>query len=181
MRRAVFLDRDGTLNPDPGYISRPEDFELFPWSATAMARLKKAGFLLILITNQSGISRGLITEAQLTAIHAKLQQLLAAENARLDAIYHCPHHPEFVHSDGISDCECRKPRPGMILQALKDFNIDAAASFMVGDRSSDVKIALNTGIQPVFIGAQPLKGHEQVPFFKDLAAAADFILKAAEG
>ena len=178
MNRAVFLDRDGTLNPDPGYISRPEDFELFPWSASSLARLKNAGFLLILITNQSGISRGLITEEQLTVIHAKLQDLLHAENASLDAIYHCPHHPDFPYSDGVADCNCRKPHPGMIHKALKDFNIDAASSFMIGDRSSDVKIAFNTGVKPLFIGDQPLKGYEQVPFFKDLAAATDYILKS---
>lgn len=176
MKKAVFLDRDGTLNPDPGYISDPADFELFPGVAAALADLQRAGYLLILITNQSGISRGLISYDQLDAIHGKLQNLLQQAGCQLDAIYHCPHHPDFPPVDGLSECDCRKPRPGMIQKALIDHDIAAAGSFMIGDRSSDIKIALVTGVQPLFIGPAPHEAFPQVPAFETLPAAAAYIL-----
>ena len=113
MNKAVFLDRDGTLNPDPGYISDPKDFNLYEGVGENLLRLKKAGYLLILITNQSGISRGLISEKQLEAVHAKLQKLLTEKGAKLDGIYYCPHHPNHPYK-GVSDCNCRKPKPEMI-------------------------------------------------------------------
>jgi D,D-heptose 1,7-bisphosphate phosphatase len=175
MRKAVFLDRDGTLNPDPGYISRPEDFELFPGVAQALARLKHAGYLLILITNQSGISRGLISLQQLELIHQKLQNLLAEAGTALDAIYYCPHHPDFPY-EGVADCACRKPQPGMILQAAADFDIDMAGSYVIGDRRKDIQIALNSGVRPICIRPQPAPGYENVPTFPSLSAAVDWLL-----
>jgi len=176
MLKAIFLDRDGTLNPDPGYISDPDDYELFPGAGEALVRLKKAGYLLILITNQSGISRGLINRQQLELVHKKLQSLLAAFGVSLDAIYYCPHHPDFPPVNGVSVCNCRKPQPGMVLQAIKDFNIDIKSSFFIGDRSSDVKIALRSEVKPIFIGKTPLPGYEAVPTFADLQAAVDWLL-----
>lgn len=176
MKKAVFLDRDGTLNPDPGYISDPADFNLFPGVAEALKRLQSAGYLLILITNQSGISRGLITVEQLETIHGKLQQQLSEAGCRLDAIYYCPHHPDFPPVDGLSDCNCRKPRPGMIEKALRDHDIDAGHSFMIGDRSSDIKIALATGVKPIYIGSSSHVSFPDVPAFKDLSSAAAYIL-----
>lgn len=176
MRKAIFLDRDGTLNPDPGYISNPDDFNIFPGVAEALTRLQKAEYLLILITNQSGIARGLISMEQLDKIHQKLQLQLAVSGARLDAIYYCPHHPDFPYVDGLTGCNCRKPAPGMILQAIKEHNIDPACSFMIGDRSSDIKIGLKTGVTPVFIGSAPLTGYESVVTFPTLGAAADWII-----
>lgn len=177
MNKAVFLDRDGTLNPDPGYISDPDTFNLFPGVGEALARLQHAGFLLILITNQSGIARGLITNEQLAAIHEKMQTQLNAAGARIDAIYHCPHHPDYPPVDGVSDCNCRKPRPGLIERALRDHKIDPASSYMVGDRSSDIKIALATAVKPIFIGPAPLPNYAEVATFPDLAAAATWILQ----
>jgi len=176
MPKAIFLDRDGTLNPDPGYISDPADFNLYPGVAEALAKLQQAGYLLILITNQSGISRGLITGEQLNAIHAKLQSLLEQAGCRLDAIYHCPHHPDFPAVDGLAECNCRKPRPGMIQKAIAEYNIVAAESFMIGDRSSDIKIALATGVSPLFIGPAPHESFPLVPAFESLGAAATYIL-----
>ncbi len=175
MRKAVFLDRDGTLNPDPGYISKPEDFELFPGVAQALARLKKAGYLLILITNQSGISRGLISPQQLEVIHQKLQNLLTEAGATLDAIYYCPHHPDFPYA-GVTDCDCRKPQPGLILRAVEDFDIDMAGSYVIGDRRKDIQIALNAGARPICIRTQPAPGYENVPTFSSLAEAVDWLL-----
>lgn len=177
MNKAVFLDRDGTLNPDPGYISNPDDFNIFPGAGEALARIQQAGYLLILITNQSGIARGLITPQQLDQIHEKLQKQLLVSGARLDAIYHCPHHPDYPPVKGQSDCNCRKPRPGMILQAIKDHNIDVNRSYMIGDRSSDIKIALATGVQPLLIALNPLPDYKTTPTFADLASATDWLLK----
>ena len=177
MQKAIFLDRDGTLNPDPGYIANPDDFNIYDGVAEALARLQRAGFLLILITNQSGISRGLITPAQLELIHARLQQQLAPAGARLDAIYYCPHHPDFPYSDGLAECNCRKPRPGMILQAISEHDINPAASYMIGDRSSDIKIGLNTGVTPVFIGSTLPEGQAGIPAFPTLKEAADWIIE----
>ena len=175
MQKAIFLDRDGTLNPDPGYISRPEDFTLYAGTAAALKDLKEFGYLLILVTNQSGIARGLITPEQLDNIHQKLQQLLSENNLALDAIYVCPHHPDFPYR-GISNCKCRKPAPGMILQAIKDFAIDAKTSYLIGDRSSDVKAAIQAGITPILIGDKPLPGFEEVVVFANLAAASKAIV-----
>ena len=179
MQKAIFLDRDGTLNPDPGYIADPDDYELFPGVGEALASLKKAGYLLILITNQSGVSRGLISWQQLELIHQKLQNLLAASGAALDAIYVCPHHPDFSPVNGISVCDCRKPQPGLVLRAIKDFEVDIRSSFVIGDRSSDIKAALATGIQPIYIGSVPLPGYETVPTFSDLRNAAAWLLAGA--
>lgn len=175
MNKAIFLDRDGTLNPDPGYISNPDDFNLFPGVTTALKRFQDAGYLLILITNQSGISRGLITEDQLEAIHSKLKRLLKADNVELTDIYYCPHHPEHPYK-GVSVCDCRKPAPGLILKALKEHNIDANASYMVGDRKSDIKIGINAKVKPILIGNSPIDGYENIPTFDSLQKAADFIL-----
>lgn len=176
MHKAVFLDRDGTLNPDPGYISSPDDFNIYDGVAEALARLQQAGFMLILITNQSGISRGLITLDQLEKIHAKLHNQLATAGARLDAIYYCPHHPDFPYIDGQTDCECRKPNPGMILRAIREHDIDPAVSYVIGDRSSDIKIGIKTGVTPILIGPAALPGYEQVQTFATLKEAADWII-----
>lgn len=176
MQKAIFLDRDGTLNPDPGYISNPDDFNLYEGVAEALYRLQQAGYLLILITNQSGIARGLISPEQLTSIHTKMQSQLARAGTRIDAIYHCPHHPDFPYKDGLAECDCRKPRPGMVLRAIKEHNIDPTVSYVVGDRSSDIKIGLKTGITPILIGTGPLPGFEEVATFGSLMAAADWIL-----
>lgn len=128
---AVFLDRDGTIARDIPYCARPEDFELFPEVAHAIKRLAACGFKVVLITNQSGIARGYFSWRDLNEIHAKLHRELAKEGARIDAIYCCPHHPD----DG---CECRKPRPGLLLQAARELSIDLASSYMIGDSAADI-------------------------------------------
>ena len=177
MKKAIFLDRDGTLNPDPGYISNPDDFTLFPKIGSALKQLKDKGYLLILITNQSGIARGLITPEQLDSIHEKLQLLLKQDNAQLDAIYYCPHHPDFPDKHGVSICNCRKPAPGMILKAAKDMNIDIKNSFMIGDKASDINIALNSGVTPIFIGQTLPNNISDVVIFPNLPDATNWILR----
>ncbi|MDD3001251.1 MAG: HAD family hydrolase [Candidatus Riflebacteria bacterium] len=175
MKKAIFLDRDGTLNPDPGYISDPKDFELFADVGKALSKLQKAGYLLILVTNQSGISRGLISLPQLEAVHDKLERLLQQDGVKLDAIYYCPHHPDHPY-EGITHCNCRKPEPGLILKAISDFDIDPASSYMIGDRSSDIKIALKSSVKPILIGKTPIAGFENVSTYETLSLAADAIL-----
>lgn len=178
MKKAVFLDRDGTLNPDPGYISNPDDFKLFEGVGRALSRLKKAGFFLVLVSNQSGIARGLLTFEQLDLIHKKLQRLLAAENAELDAIYFCPHHPDFASVNGVKSCNCRKPKPGMVLKAVSEHNIDLKQSYVIGDKTADIELGLNTGASSILIAAAPSDKYPTTPTFATLSEAADYILAA---
>ena len=119
----VFLDRDGTLNPDPGYLGGPADLELLPGAGAALARLKAAGATLVVITNQSGVARGKFTLTDLERIHAKLKMLLAIEGAALDGLYFCPHHPD----DG---CSCRKPRTAMIERAVAELGLDVSRAYV---------------------------------------------------
>jgi D,D-heptose 1,7-bisphosphate phosphatase len=144
MAKAVFLDRDETLNPDSGYISDPDKFELYPWVGTELARLKAAGFLLILVSNQSGVERGLITLSQLEQIHQKLNFLLKSQfGVTLDYFAICTHRPD-------QDCECRKPKPKLILDAASRFKINLTKSFMIGDRPSDYEAGVRAGVKKSF-------------------------------
>jgi heptosyltransferase II len=140
----VFLDRDGTLNPDPGYIRSPDQFALFPGVAEALAALKQAGAQLIVITNQSGIARGLFTVEALECIHDKLRRLLKATGASLDAVYFCPHHPD----DG---CRCRKPDTGMIDQAVRERQVDLTRSYFIGDHVRDMQLAKRIGARSILV------------------------------
>lgn len=145
MAKAVFLDRDNTLNPDPGYIDDPNLFSLFPWIPRQLKRLKDRGFLLIIITNQSGVGRGMIKPHALVKIHEKLNdQLKAAAGIEIDHIEICPHKPD-------ESCECRKPKPTMILNAASQFNIDRKQSYMIGDRSSDFECGVNARLKKSFL------------------------------
>lgn len=175
MNKAIFLDRDGTLNPDPGFISNPDDYWLYDGVIEALTRLKKAGYLLILITNQSGVARGLVSEEQLESVFAKMHKLLAEGGIKLDGVYYCPHHPDHPYK-GVTDCNCRKPKPGMILQAIKDFGIDPATSYMIGDRTSDIKIGLASNVTPICLQEKPFEGYENIPTFPTLVKATDYIL-----
>ncbi len=143
--RAVFLDRDGTMAPDVHYCRRPEDFELFPYTTKAVGLLNELGFKVIVITNQSGIARGYFTEETLADIHQKMERELAKEGAFVDAIYYCPHHPD-------DNCDCRKPKPKLILQAAKDFNIDLKHSFVVGDLQMDIDLGKTAGCKAILVG-----------------------------
>lgn len=140
----IFLDRDGTLNPDPGYIKSPDQFELFPGVAQALARLKLAGARLILVTNQSGIARGILSRHNLEAIHKKLARLLDQVGVTLDGIYFCPHHPD----DG---CGCRKPNRGMIDQAVQERGVDLERAYVIGDHLRDIELAKRVGARSVLV------------------------------
>ena len=131
-KKAVFLDRDGTVCEDVNYLSRVEQLAVFPFAAQAIRRLIENDFLVIMVTNQSGIARGLFNQNALHIIHEKLADKLAGEKAKLDAVYFCPHRTE-------DNCACRKPRTGMIMQAARDFSIDLTNSWMIGDKAIDVE------------------------------------------
>ncbi|MBI3039687.1 HAD family hydrolase [bacterium] len=148
LRKAVFLDRDGTLNSDPGYICNPDDFHFFPGVPQTLSRLKEAGFLLVMVTNQSGIARGIIPPSALCAVHNKLQKELERFKASFDRIYVCPHHPDFGKK---LVCKCRKPFAGLALQAISDLSIDPKQSYGIGDKESDALMAIAAGITPILL------------------------------
>lgn len=154
-QKAVFLDRDGTLNKLVGFLRNIEELELLPGVAEAVRKINASGYLAVVATNQPVIARGEVTVPELQEIHNKLETLLGQEGAYLDAIYYCPHHPHKGYEGEIPelkiDCECRKPKAGMLLQAAGDFNIDLSASYMVGDGEFDVQCGINAGCTPVQI------------------------------
>lgn len=143
-QKAVFLDRDGTICEEVNYLARPEDLRLFPFSAEAVKLLNDGGFLVILITNQSGIARGFFDEKSLHEIHAKLKNELAEEHAKLDAVYFCPHN-------SADNCACRKPQTGMIERAKQDFLLDLENSWIVGDKAIDVETGLNAKMKTALV------------------------------
>lgn len=149
--RAVFIDRDGTLNEDIGYVSAPDELVLYPWAAEAVRLVNDSGFRAIVITNQSGIARGMYTEQTLGAIHARMIEELAREGARIDAVYYCPHHPEIGDAHYRVTCDCRKPRTGLLDAAAREHNIDLTRSFVIGDKSSDITLAENAGARSALV------------------------------
>ena len=150
LRPALFLDRDGVLNEDHGYVHRWEDFRWIAGAREVIAAFNQAGWLVIVVTNQSGVGRGYYSEEDMHALHARMTEDLAEAGARIDAFYFCPHHPEaaeeaYRHPDPPD----RKPNPGMILRALADFPIDKGRSLLVGDKPSDLEAALRGGVKGV--------------------------------
>ena len=155
-QRAVFLDRDGTINKYVGFLRNINDFELIPGVTEAIRRINNSGYLAIVITNQPVIARGELTVQELEEIHNKMETLLGAEGAYIDAIYYCPHHPDKGYKGEIPalkiNCDCRKPKPGMLLKAAKDFNIDLSESWMIGDGENDIKAGKAAGCKTALIG-----------------------------
>ena len=151
MRRAVFLDRDGTLIEERGYLDRLELLELFPWTTDAIRLLNRAGFVTVVITNQAAIGRGIIDEQFLSDVHGALDARLAKGRARIDHYYFCPHHPEAVIDRYRQLCGCRKPASGMIEQACRDLELDTTRSVMVGDRWIDVACGHSAGTRAVLV------------------------------
>ena len=142
--RAVFIDRDGTINVNYGYISDPDDFKMYPGVAKGIKLLNEKGFKIIVITNQSGIARGYFSKGVLENIHEKMKKELSKEDAGVDAIYYCSHHPD-------EKCNCRKPNPGLLEKAIKDFDIDVKNSFIIGDRMLDVEAGHKIGCKTVLV------------------------------
>lgn len=148
---AIFIDRDGTLNEDIGYVSSPEQLSLYPWAGEAVRLINEAGIKAIVITNQSGIARGMYTEETLGEIHQKMIKELATQGAKLDGVYYCPHHPEIGDARYRIECDCRKPNTGMLDRAAREHNIDLSCSFVVGDKESDINLALNAGARAALV------------------------------
>lgn len=153
VRPAAFLDRDGVINVDRGYVYRPEDLEFTPTAIDGIRMLNDAGLPVLVVTNQSGVARGLYTEADLAAFHAHLQQCLAARGAHIDAFYHCAYHPDGVVAEWARDHEDRKPGAGMLLRAMRDWSVGPAGSFLIGDKPSDMEAAARAGIRGVLVPA----------------------------
>ena len=145
-RRAAFLDRDGVINIDRGYVYRREDFDFVPGALDGARRLHDLGYALVVISNQSGIGRGLFSETQFDALSHWMKEKFIAAGAPLSGIYFCPHHPTEARGRYLRSCDCRKPAPGMLLSAASDFHLDLGASAMFGDRPSDLEAALAAGV-----------------------------------
>jgi D-glycero-D-manno-heptose 1,7-bisphosphate phosphatase len=150
-RIGIFLDRDGTINEDVDYLSSPLALQLIPGSAEAIRKANELGVKVFVVTNQSGIARGILTEAQLGEVHERLRELLRETGARIDAFYYCPHHAELGTSPYRMECDCRKPKTGMLRQAAAEFDIDLKKSFMIGDKMIDVQTGVNAGTTTILV------------------------------
>jgi D-glycero-D-manno-heptose 1,7-bisphosphate phosphatase len=150
-RPAVFADRDGTLIRDIGYLRYPREVDLFPWTVDAVRALNQAGLPIVVITNQSGVARGMMTEAMVDDVHRHLSQLVGGGSARIDAYYYCPHHPDGAVAPYAQACACRKPGCGLIDRAAADLGLDPGASFVVGDKWIDVGAARAAGARALLV------------------------------
>jgi len=184
--RAVFLDRDGTINREVDVLRRLSQLKIFPKVAEAIRKLNKIGFLVVVITNQAVVARGWLTEKEIDKIHAVLIKRLAKYGAKIDAIYYCPHHPSANLKKYRLRCRCRKPNPGMILKAIKKYHIDRKKSFMIGDTTRDTLAGKRAGLKTIIVrtGYGGKDGyHKNVkPDFvaKNLYAAASIVKKHAK-
>jgi D-glycero-D-manno-heptose 1,7-bisphosphate phosphatase len=182
-RPAVFLDRDGTINVEKVYLYRPDDFEFIPGVPAAIRRLNEAGLMVIVVTNQSGIARGYYTLDDVDLLHSYLNNELNKQSAHVDAFYCCPHHPTAGQGEFTRECDCRKGRPGMLLQAAEEYTIDLSRSFMIGDKPADIDAGYAAGCRPALV----LTGYGQhaqetipaeIPRCTDLTAAVDWVLSS---
>jgi D-glycero-D-manno-heptose 1,7-bisphosphate phosphatase len=182
-RPAVFIDRDGTISDEVGYVNHPSRFRLLEHSTEALRLLNEAGWLAILVTNQAGVARGYFSEAMVQEVHANLAALLEKDGARLDAIYYCAHHPSVGEPPYRLDCDCRKPRPGLINWAATEWEIDLASSWMVGDRFSDVELARNAGVHSALVLTGYGRGeweHQRSSWTLEPEIVADNLLEAVK-
>jgi D-glycero-D-manno-heptose 1,7-bisphosphate phosphatase len=150
-RRAVFLDRDGTLIEEAGYLDRLDRLVFFPYTVDAVRALNRAGFAVVVVTNQAGIARGIVSEAFVADAHRHIAERLAAGGARIDGFYYCPHHPDAASGHRRDACDCRKPQPGLLRRAAADLDLDLARSFSVGDRWHDVAAGHAVGARGILV------------------------------
>lgn len=184
--KAVFLDRDGTINEEVGYVNHIERFHLLPRVGQAIRLLNEHGWKAVVITNQSGVARGYFPESLIHEVHQKMQELLKKEGAHLDGIYYCPHHPDVGSSPYRQKCRCRKPAPGLIEDAVKDLDLDTSESYMIGDRAMDIEFAHPMGAKAILVLTGYGKGEwefarnqwqSKVDYVaEDLLGAAEWIL-----
>ena len=179
-QKAIFLDRDGTLNKYVGFLRNINDLELIPDVSTAINKINNSSYLAIVVTNQPVIARGEVTFEELNEIHNKLETLLGIDGAYLDAIYYCPHHPDKGFEGEVPElkinCDCRKPKPGMLLQAAKDFNIDLANSWMIGDDKNDILAGKAAGCHTILINKNNDEQIETIRY-NNLVDAVNHIVK----
>lgn len=186
-RPAVFLDRDGTITREVDYLRDVRQLRLLPGAAGAIARLNKAGLAVVILTNQSGIARGLLTEEGLSRIHQELERRLARHGASVDAIHYCPHHPKATVAKYRRDCDCRKPAAGLLRRAAEGLDLDLARSFVIGDRARDLAPGRSAGCRIVLVrtgyGAQEAREWSETwrpdRVAANLAAAVNWILTCA--
>jgi D-glycero-D-manno-heptose 1,7-bisphosphate phosphatase len=183
MNRAIFIDRDGTISEEAGYINHPARFRVFPYSAAAIKLLNDTGWLAILVTNQAGVARGYFTEEMIHTVHNQLEIDLQKDGARLDAIFYCVHHPSVGEPPYRCDCDCRKPKPGLIVRAAKELDIDLSQSWMIGDRYSDIELARNAGTNSAFVLSGYGRGeweHQRSAWKHEPDIVAEDLLKAVQ-
>jgi D-glycero-D-manno-heptose 1,7-bisphosphate phosphatase len=179
--KAVFLDRDGTIVVEKGYITVADDIELIPGAAEAIVRLRAGGWKVYVATNQGCVGKGMITEEELGEINFRMVSMLGAEGAELDGIYVCPHHPDGTVSDYTMECDCRKPRPGLLERAASENGLDLAECFMIGDTMRDLEAARSAGARGILVltghGSDTVsKEHGAEHVAADLAAAVHWLL-----
>ena len=178
-RPAVFLDRDGTLSEERGFIDRLELIEIFPWTSDAVRLLNRAGFAVVVVTNQSAIGRGIIDVPFLQSVHDAFDRHFAKSGARIDRYYYCPHHPDAPLPEYRTACRCRKPGPGMIEQAAADLGLDLSRSFMVGDRPIDVASGHAAGVRSVLVrSGHSSGGSDAPPGLRDPDAILNHLMEA---
>jgi D-glycero-D-manno-heptose 1,7-bisphosphate phosphatase len=185
---AVFLDRDGTLNEDPGYLGDPDKVVLFPNTGKALSLLKNTMKMkLVVISNQSGIARGLISEKDVKKVNQRINAILKSEEVEIDAFYYCPYHPEFNTPE---ECLCRKPSPQLVFRAAKDMQLDLSRSYFVGDAPGDIECGINAGLKTILVKTgygqdsfYILKNENKIPTFvaDDILQAAQYIYKDYSG
>ena len=181
LRPAIFLDRDGTINVEKNYLYKPQDWEWIGGAIDAIRAFNHAGYLVVVVSNQAGVARGFYRTADVDALHAYVDQILAEHAANIDAYYYCPHHPDFGEH---RDCNCRKPKPELLLTAQRDLGIDMLRSWMIGDKLSDIQAGTAAGARSLLVSTG-YGAHEaatlsaDTPYTKNLTTAAHLILTTA--
>lgn len=185
MHTAVFMDRDGTINEEVSYLSRMEQLRIYPQAFEAIRLINAAGMKAVVVTNQSGIARGYFTEDFVRSVHDRINELLRADGAHIDGFYVCPHHP--VYGNGIykQHCSCRKPKPGMLLQAAEEMNIDLTRSYMIGDMLKDIEAGKKAGTSAILVktGYGPNIVRTDMPAYiaADILEAVQWIMRDWKG
>ena len=184
--KVVFLDRDGTINVEKGYLHRPEDLILLPGTAKAIARLNQHGYKTVVVTNQAGVARGYYTEEDVRILHESLNERLKAEGAHIDLFFYCPHHPEHGIGKYKRECSCRKPASGMLAMAEQYFAVDKKHSYMIGDNAGDMGAGKNYGVKTILVGTgygQEIRKAGKTPydyFAETLQDAAELVINGDE-
>lgn len=183
--RAVFIDRDGTLIEEAGYLNHLDRLRFFPYTVDAVRQLNRAGLVVVVVTNQAGIARGIVPEAFLEKAHGHISAVLGAGGAHIDRYYHCPHHPDGIVEGLNIDCDCRKPQPGLWKKAATEMGLDLSRSFSIGDRWRDVEAARAAGTRVVMVRTgygradekTPVPGLDADAIVDNLAGAVAWILQ----